>query len=201
MTAELEVVRRQKIVLVHDLSQVGGADLAHAALLVVERDDLAVKPQAGLLQGGEIGRIVRHGVEAGVSHDEGLDLLVSQHGAQPAAPGLLEPGDLPTLIVEREIEAAQVGVFGPLAGGHGGDVLSVLLVAGEHVHHLLGQKVAVHFLVRGFENADPSFVAVDEDDDVLLRLALHLQGVEAGELEVRTEIATDVAVDRNARHG
>ena len=58
MRAELEVVDRQQIVVVHDLDQVRGAHAAHLVLLVVQLDDLFVDALAHGADALEIGRVV-----------------------------------------------------------------------------------------------------------------------------------------------
>ena len=90
VAAELEVMHRQQVVIVHDLDQVRGADAAHLVLLVIELDDLLVDALAHGPDALDVRRRVGLGPEAGAATDDGLDLLVAQQRAQPAAAGLLD---------------------------------------------------------------------------------------------------------------
>ena len=195
--AELEVVRGQQVVLVHDLDEVGGADLAHPALLVVQGDDLLVELQPGALERVQVGGIVGLARQARILDHDRLDLLVAEHRADAAAAGLLEPRHLAAPVIEGEVQAPDQGVLGAAAGAHRRDVHFLQLVVGEQLHHLLGQDVAVHRFSRGLEDLNQPLVAVDVHDDVALGLALDLEGVETGELQVGAEIAAHVAVDGN----
>ncbi len=67
MRAELEVVHRQQVVVVHDLDQVRGAHAAHLVLLVVEVGDLLVDALAHGADALEVGRVVGVGLHAGVA--------------------------------------------------------------------------------------------------------------------------------------
>ena len=116
VAAELEVVDRQQVVIVHDLDQVRGAHAAHPVLLVVQLDDLLIDALAHGPDALDVSRIVGVRLHAGVADDDGLDPLVAQHGAQPAAAGLLDTGHPPLGIVPAHVEAADACVLAALPG-------------------------------------------------------------------------------------
>ena len=89
-----------------------------------------------------------------------------------------------------------------LAGGDDGDVLFVDLARREVFVQRFGDGIGV-FIPRDVGLEDPylAVVAVDEDDDLAVCLALKLEGVETGELEQRSEITAGVAVVGLFREG
>ena len=197
MGAELEVVGRQQVIGVHDLHDMGGAVAAHLALGVVIDPDFLVQLDAGLGQGLEVGGVVHIALDHRSAADQGPDPLVPEHGAQAAAAGLLEPDAAPALVPPGEVEHADEAVVGAGAGGHHRDVGAVVIVFGIQPGEDLGQHVAVHrILGRGFD-PDEALLAIDEEDHVLVGLALEFQGVEAGKLEQGPEVAAHVGVDGN----
>ena len=194
VAAELEVVHRQQVVIVHDLDQVRGAHAAHLVLLVVQLDDLPVDALAHGPDALDVGRIVGVRLHAGVADDDGLDPLVAQHRAQPAAAGLLDTGHPPLGIVPAHVEAADAGVLAALPGRHHRHVAPVRLVARVHLGELIGERVGVHPFQRRFLDGDAPRLAFDENDHIPLGLALDFERIPARELQQRAEVAAHVAV-------
>ena len=192
--AELEVVGRQQIVIVHDLDQVRGADAAHLVLLVVQLDDLFVDALAHGADALEIGRVVGVGAHAGVADDDRLDLLVAQHRADAAAAGLLDARFAPLGIVPAHVEAADAGVLTALAGRHHRHVAPVGFTLRVHLRELIAERVGVNPFQRRFLDGHAAGVAVDENDDIVFSLALDFERVPAREFQQRAEVAAHVAV-------
>ena len=153
-----------------------------------------------LITDGQVGGVVQVRAHLLAADDERLELLVAEHRARAAAAGLLQAHRAALGVVPGEVQAAHVGRLGGLAGRHHGHVLEVLLVRRVHVREELGRDVAVGRLLGRLLDRDHALRAVDDDDDVVLRLAADLERVEAAELQERAEVAADVAVDRDARH-
>ncbi len=193
----LEVVHRQQIVGVHDFHDVGGAVAAHHALHRVVLADLLVQLDARLRDRLEVGRVVEIALHLGTAADERLDPLVAEHGADPATARLLQADAAAAPVVPGEVQHADQAVVGRRAGTDDGHVGEVLLVLGIHVGEDLGEHVGVQGLVRRLLDPDDPLLAVDEEDDLPVGLALQFEGVEARELEQRAEVAADVAVDRD----
>ena len=198
--AEAEIVGRQQVVVVHDGDDVRGADGRHLVLLGVEFDDLAGMLLGDRLQTFFFSRLVGVERDGGVpAGHQGPDALVGEDGAHPAAAGLLVAGALALRVVPAEVEAAEEGVLRAGAGRHHRDVARLALgeVLGQHLRELVG----VLGQARARENLHLPVDAVHEHDDVLVGLAMDLEGVEARELEVGTEIAAHVGIDDRAGEG
>ena len=179
VAAELEVVGRQQVVVVHDLDQVRGAHAAHLVLLVVQLDDLFVDALAHGADALEVGRVVGVGPHAGVADDDRLDLLVAQHGADAAAARLLDARLAPLGIVPAHVEAADAGVLAALPGRHHRHVAPVGFALRVHLGELIGERVGVNPFQRRFFDGHAAGVAVDEDDDIVISLALDFERIPA----------------------
>ena len=147
--AEAEVVDGQQVVVVHNLHQEGGAPARHPVLDGVPGADFAVHRRAGLRQAFEVGGGVGLAREGRGAHDEGLDALVAEHGADAAAPGLLVAQILALAVVEAEVEAAHPRVLRAAPGGDEGDEGLVGVGFGEVVEQPVAEDVGVGGAVVG----------------------------------------------------
>ena len=194
VASELVVVDRKKVVGVHYLHKVRRSDRAHLALLVVEVVDALVDARAAALDGLHVHRVVLEAREVRALHYERRDVLVPEHGAAAAASGLLQTNGLAAHVVEAEVHSAPVARAGRHARRNDGYRAFVRLVLREILVKVLRHGVGVRVLERGLVNGYLVIVAVDENYDGTVGLALELQSVEAGELEERREISARVAV-------
>ena len=192
--AELEVVGRQQVIVIHDLDQVCGAHAAHLVLLVVQLDDLLVDALADGADALEISRVVGVGPHAGVADDDRLDLLVAQHGADAAAAGLLDARLAALGVVPAHVEAADARVLTALPGRHHRHVAPVRFTLRVHLGELIGEWIGVNPFQRRFLDGHMAGVAVDEDDDILVSLALDFERIPARKLQQRAEVAAHVAI-------
>jgi len=55
--------------------------------------------------------------------------------------------------------------------------------------------VRVQCFQRCFFDANFSGITIDEDDDILLRLALNFQRIEARKFEIRAKVSPSIAID------
>ena len=58
MAPELEIMNRQKVIIVHNMGKMGGPFRAHFALLVVKFSHFLVEPAPALLYGFQVDYIV-----------------------------------------------------------------------------------------------------------------------------------------------
>ena len=114
--AVAEVVHRQQVEVIHDLDDVGRADLAHLVLLVVEIGDFLVDALPGLADERHIGHAVFVAAHVAVAHHDGLDLFIAEDAPGAAAPGLFQAGFLAPHVVPAGADQRDAGVFGRLAG-------------------------------------------------------------------------------------
>lgn len=146
-------------------------------------------------------------IDSLIAADEGANLLVAEDAADTASARLLDADALSALVVEREVEQPHGRAVGPPAGGDDGYRLQIrgarrLALRGEDSGEHFGEEMSVRGNIgRRLVELDETIVAVDENDGLALRLALKLEGVPAGELEVGAKMAADIGVDGHARHG
>jgi hypothetical protein len=178
VAAEAEVVSRQEIVVVHDGDQVGRADHGHLVLLGVEGDDFARMQLGDRLQPLAVGWAVGVDGDSGVpAGDQRPQPLVGEDRPDPAATGLLVAGAPALGVVPAEIQAAEEGVLRPGTGRDHRNVAGFAL--GEMVGQDGGEGVGVFGQPHRGVDLHRLFDPVHVDDDIGLRLALDLHGVEA----------------------
>ena len=201
MGAVLEIVHRQKVIVIHRRKEAGGAHLAHAVLGVVQFADLPADSSASINELAEIGGTVLLPRHPRVAHHQGQQFFVPEHGAGTAPAGLLHPHRLPPGIVEGKIEDAHTGIGSAAARGHHGDILLILFREGVDFGEPFADQVGGAAIQIKLLYGHPAGLAVDKDDHIALRLALELQGVPARELQVGPEIAAHIAVHDGAGQG
>src|SRR5450830_1901914 len=176
--AELEVLDRKNIDLIKDFDRVGSSDLAHPAMGVVERQDFPVHSGTSDLDGFQVSWMVQKRGRSTEANDNGLDPLVSKDRPRPASCQLLETRMLPLGIPIAGMDESDERVFCSGAGDSHADVLAIAGAISIHLMQDFWQVAAVVGFFRGGLDGDEAFVAIDEDDDILLSLALYFDRVE-----------------------
>jgi len=194
VAAEFVVVYGQQFVVVHDLGKVRGTYRAHLALLVVMVVDALVEAYSGLHDRFDVDGIVFSAGELRALHDYCDYVLVAEYGAAAAAPRLLEPDGFSAYVIEAEVEPDDVARLRRHTCGDDGYRALVLFVLRKVVVELLGNVVRVVVFEGRLEYLDFIVVAVDENYDRPVGLALDLKRVEARELEEGAEVSPCVAV-------
>ena len=197
----LEVFHGQRVVTVHDFDEVRGTLRAHLRLVLVEGGELAVDTDARLGDPVEILDIVHIRRDGESAYDDRLDLLVPQHRADAAAPGLLQARRLAAQVVEGEVQTPDQRVLRACSGRDYRNIGQILLIGGIHLREKLGQHVTILLLERCFFDSNLAAGPIDYNDHLFIGDALDLERIEAGRLEQGTRVATDVRIDRNPRHG
>ena len=199
--AEPEVVHWQEIVVVHDSDQESRAGVAYLVLLRIVITDLLVDPGTHVDDALSVGRIVGNRFPAAVLDHQGLDLLVPEHRADAAPPGLLEARALAAHVVPTEVEAAEEGMVSAASRRDSGEVALLPVGFGEHLHHLFADEMGVHIFFGRFLDGYLTRVPINKDDHVFLGFALDLECVPPCELEQRAKVAAHVAIYHRVSHG
>ena len=110
MAAVLVVVDGQQVVGVHDLDDVRRPVAAHEAHARIVLAELLVELDAGLGDGLEVHVVVQIALHLTASDDQGLDLLVPEHGADAAAARLLQADADAQLVEPGEVQHADEAV-------------------------------------------------------------------------------------------
>ena len=106
MTAKLEIMNREQVVVVHDVGQVGSTLGTHFCLFIVKTAHFFVEPASALTNGIHIHHIVGISFHAiHLAHD-GFHLFVAKNRSNTSAAGLLQTNQLTFWVIESKIEHA-----------------------------------------------------------------------------------------------
>ena len=131
-----------------------------------------------------IGHVVVVAAHVAEAHHNRLDLLVAEHASRAAAPGLLDAGFLAAHgVIPANVEAADARVFAALPGRDHRYVAPVRFALRVHLGQLLADQVRINRFQRSLFDGHAAGVAVDQDDDVLVGLALDLERIQTGKLQ------------------
>ena len=103
--------------MIHHFNDVGRADLAHLILLVVKIRNFLVDALPRLADERHIGHVIFIAAHIGVTHHDGLDVLVTEHAPSSAATRLFETRFLAAHIVPTGIDQRVADMLRRLTSG------------------------------------------------------------------------------------